>query len=110
MLGLAVVEGVSMEPTLRPGDRLLVRYGGRPRVGALALVRLPERPLSVKRLGRRTADGWWVERDNPRHGADSWTPGVGAVAERDVVATVVVRVWPRPGPLPGPPEAPPTRP
>ena len=99
MLGLAVVEGASMEPTLRPGDRLLVRYGGRPRAGALALVRLPQRPLSVKRLGHRTDEGWWVERDNPRQGTDSWTPGVGAVGPHDVVATVLVRIWPRPGPL-----------
>jgi hypothetical protein len=90
--GLAVVRGRSMEPTLRDGDRLLVRYDVTPRVGRLAVVRLPQRPLSVKRVTRREDGGWWVERDNPREGVDSWL--VGAVADRDVVAVVVCRVWP----------------
>jgi hypothetical protein len=96
VLGLAVVEGVSMSPTLQAGDRLLVRYGARPRAGALAVVRLPQRPLSVKRLGHHTDEGWWVERDNPERGTDSWTAGVGALPETDVVAVVLARVWPRP--------------
>ena len=90
-LGLAVVRGRSMEPGLRDGDWLLVRYGAQPRPGRLALVRLPERPLSVKRLVFSDAGGWWVERDNPREGVDSWV--VGAVPEGDVVAVVVARLW-----------------
>jgi len=90
--GLAVVRGRSMEPTLHDGDRLLVRHGAVPRVGRLAVVRLPRRPVSVKRVTRRDSDGWWVERDNPREGVDSWQ--VGAVSPDDVVATVVCRVWP----------------
>ena len=94
-VGIAVVDGVSMLPTLRPGDRLLVRYGASPSLGRLALVALPDRPLSVKRLGSVDADGWWVERDNPREGADSWSLG-RAVAPDDVVAVVVGRLWPRP--------------
>jgi hypothetical protein len=91
-LGLAVVSGRSMQPTLLDGDRLLVRYGGRARAGRLALVRLPDRPLAVKRLARRVDDGWWVERDNPAVGVDSWL--VGAIPDSDVVAIVWVRVWP----------------
>jgi hypothetical protein len=49
---------------------------------------------------RRDEDGWWVERDNPREGVDSWV--VGAVPEADVVAKVVRRMWPlrRIGPPP----------
>jgi phage repressor protein C with HTH and peptisase S24 domain len=90
--GLAVVRGRSMEPTLRDGDRLLVRHGAAPRVGGLAVVRLPERPLSVKRVTRREGAGWWVERDNPYEGVDSWL--VGAVPQDDVVAVVVTRLWP----------------
>jgi hypothetical protein len=90
-LGLARVRGVSMQPTLREGDRLLVRWGGVPSIGRLALVRLPGgRPLSVKRLAHRVPEGWWVERDNPRAGVDSWT--VGAVPEDDVVAVVLARL------------------
>jgi nickel-type superoxide dismutase maturation protease len=93
---MARVRGRSMLPTLRPGDRLLVRYDGRPQAGSLVLVRFPGRPLAVKRLLRREPDGgWWVERDNPREGVDSWS--LGAVAESDLVAVVIFRLWPRPG-------------
>ena len=91
-LGLARVRGESMEPTLRDGDRLLVRYGAAPRRGRLVVVRLPGRPLGVKRAAFSTDDGWWVERDNPREGVDSWV--VGAVPPDDVVAVVVLRLWP----------------
>jgi phage repressor protein C with HTH and peptisase S24 domain len=90
--GLAVVRGRSMQPTLRDGDRLLVRYGVPPKVGGLAVVRLPEGVVSVKRIRHRESGGWWVERDNPREGVDSWT--VGAIPDADVVARVVGRVWP----------------
>ena len=93
--GMAVVDGRSMLPTLRPGDRLLVRYDARARTGRLALVRLPDRPLAVKRLGVRDDAGWWVERDNPGEGVDSWTLG-RAVPPEDVVAVVLARLWPRP--------------
>ena len=97
-IGIAVVDGRSMLPTLRPGDWLLVRYGADPATGRLAVVRLPGRPLSVKRLGVSDADGWWVERDNPAEGVDSWSLGA-PVAPDDVVAVVVARLWPRPGRL-----------
>jgi hypothetical protein len=89
-----------MEPTLRAGDRLLVRYGASPKGGRLAVVRLPPeadgtpRPVAVKRLRRPVDAGWWVERDNPEDGVDS--SQVGALPGRDVLALVVLRVWPRP--------------
>jgi hypothetical protein len=100
---VVVVRGRSMLPTLRDGDRLLART--RPadatrlaRPGRLAVLRLPGgRPVSVKRLVRREPDGWWVERDNPREGVDSWH--VGAVPDGDVLGVVVLRVWPRPARL-----------
>jgi hypothetical protein len=91
-LGLAVVAGRSMEPTLYDGDRLLVRYGARALPGRLAVVRLPERPVAVKRLVSRVDGGWWVERDNPVLGVDS--AQVGAIPEADVLARVLLRVWP----------------
>ncbi len=92
-LGLAVVRGRSMQPGLLDGDRLLVSYGRTPRPGDLVVVRLPERDgLAVKRLSRRTPDGWWVERDNPAEGVDSWL--VGAIPDHDMVAVVRLRVWP----------------
>jgi phage repressor protein C with HTH and peptisase S24 domain len=93
-VGLAVVRGRSMLPTLRDGDRLLVLHGARPRLGRPAVVRLPGGVLGVKRVTRREQGGWWVERDNPEEGVDSWA--VGAIPDDDVVARVLVRVWPRP--------------
>ena len=81
-----------MEPTLYDGDRLLVAYGQTPRIGQLAVVRLPDRPVSVKRVTRKLATGWWVERDNPAAGVDSWV--VGEIPADDIAAVVVWRVWP----------------
>ncbi len=97
-LGIAVVRGRSMEPTLHEGDRLLVLYGARPRRRRMALVRLPDgphgpRPLAVKRIawpdltGR---DAWWVASDNEREGVDSRT--VGTIGAEDVLARVLLRV------------------
>jgi SOS-response transcriptional repressor LexA len=108
-----VVRGRSMLPTLRDGDLLLVRGGTaarrRARTGRLAVVRLPGgRPVSVKRLGVHDAGGWWVERDNPTEGVDSWQLGV-PVPDADVLGVVVLRLWPRPFRLPaGPHSAPAT--
>jgi hypothetical protein len=90
-----------MEPGLHEGDRLLVLYGARPRRGKLAIVRLPDdatgapRPLSVKRLLCRDPEGsggWWVERDNPKEGLDSWTAGIGAIPVSGIQARVLLRV------------------
>ena len=90
--GLAVVRGRSMRPTLRDGDRLLVRHGAAPRAGDLVVVRLPDGVVAVKRATMRRNGGWWVERDNPDEGVDSWQ--VGAIPEADVLAVVRLRVWP----------------
>jgi hypothetical protein len=103
-----------MLPTLRPGDHLLVRWGAPVAPGRLVVVRLPPagvsdgtsagvsdgtsasvsggKVLAVKRAWRREAAGWWVERDNPAEGVDSWR--VGAVPEADVLGVVLVRYWP----------------
>jgi phage repressor protein C with HTH and peptisase S24 domain len=91
--GLVVVRGRSMQPTLRDGDRLLVHHGARPRPGEIVVVRLPARGLAVKRATMRQPGGWWVERDNPAEGTDSWL--VGAIPDDDVVAVVRARVWPQ---------------
>jgi signal peptidase I len=92
---MAIVRGPSMQPTLRDGDRLLVRHGGSPQVGDLVVVRLPDGVVAVKRATRREPEGWWVERDNPAVGVDSWV--VGTIADTEVVAVVRLRIWPRPG-------------
>ncbi|NHC44807.1 peptidase S24 [Motilibacter sp. K478] len=82
-----------MLPTLHPGDRLLVLRGRTPRVGDLVVVRLPGRPLAVKRAGLRDADGWWVESDNPGEGTDSWSIG-RPVPPEDVEGVVLWRYRP----------------
>ncbi len=80
-----------MAPTLLPGDQILVRYGGRSRVGDVVVVDLPDRPLGVKRLVRRTPTGWWIEGDGAAS-TDSRT--FGSVPERAVTGRVIWRYWP----------------
>ena len=91
-VGMVRVHGRSMRPTLHPGDRLVVSYDVIPAPGDLVVVRLPGGTVAVKRALRREADGWWVERDNPAEGVDSWS--VGSVRDHDVLAVVRRRVWP----------------
>lgn len=83
-----------MEPTLRGGDQILVSYRRPPLPGRILVVRLPGGVVAVKRATHREADGWWVERDNPAEGVDSWR--VGAIAAEDVLAVALVRLWPWP--------------
>ncbi|HET6818895.1 MAG TPA: S26 family signal peptidase [Mycobacteriales bacterium] len=94
-----LVVGPSMAPALRHGDQLLVdvRAARRPvRVGDVVVVRLPERPLSVKRVNRIERDGeLWLEGDNPFGSTDS--RDLGGVSAGAVVGRVVLRLWPRPG-------------
>jgi nickel-type superoxide dismutase maturation protease len=103
---LARVTGPSMSPTVRHGDRLLVRRVGRPGdvgPGDVVLARFPSRPelLVVKRVVRTVEGGHWVEGDNPLVTDDSRAFGVAVVVGR-----VVGRLWPFPHRLPGPRPAP----
>ncbi len=91
-MGFAVVKGVSMQPSLVPGDRLLIRYGAQPSPGRLVVVRLPGRPIAVKRAARRVDGGWDVRSDNRAAGTDSRV--LGAIPEEDIMAVVLCRVWP----------------
>jgi hypothetical protein len=93
-----------MSPTVRSGDRLLVRRirsAGAVRTGNVVLARFPSRPglLVVKRVRRPVPGGHWVEGDNPFVRDDSRQYGAAVVVGR-----VVARLWPRPGRLaPAPP-------
>jgi nickel-type superoxide dismutase maturation protease len=89
-----VVAGTSMLPTLRPGDFLLVRRGGRLRPGDLAVLARPDRPglLVVKRVAEVRPDGLWVHGDNPAASDDSRTFGV--VPRPLVHGRVLLRYWP----------------
>jgi phage repressor protein C with HTH and peptisase S24 domain len=84
-----------MAPTLRHGDALLVRSGGRSvRAGDVVVARFRSRPdlLVVKRAIRRQDGGWWVRSDNDLVTDDSRAYGVA-----DVIGRVVYRYWPRAG-------------
>ena len=88
-----------MEPTLGDGDRLLVSYRRAVRPGDLVVARLADGTVAVKRATERrtTRDGspaWWLLSDNPDEGVDSRHRG--PVAEADVIAVTVARIWPRP--------------
>ncbi|MGY1796875.1 S26 family signal peptidase [Blastococcus sp. SYSU D00868] len=97
------MSGPSMSPTVRSGDRLLVRRvapGGRVRSGDVVLARFPARPdlLVVKRVVHPLPGGHWVQGDNALVTDDSRAFGPAVVVGR-----VVARLWPRPGRLGGPP-------
>ena len=88
-----------MLPTLREGDRLLVRYGARPRPGDLVVARFADGTLTVKRAveerhTRSGGIGWWLVSDNPGEGVDSRHRG--PVAREQVLAVVRLRLWPSP--------------
>lgn len=88
-----------MTPTLGDGDRLLVRYHRPVRPGDLVVARLADGTVAVKRATERrtTRDGspaWWLLSDNPAEGVDSRHRG--PVADADVIAVPVARLWPHP--------------
>jgi nickel-type superoxide dismutase maturation protease len=91
-----LVRGPSMAPTLRAGDALLVRRGGRIRAGDVVVARFRSRPdlLVVKRTVREQDNGWWVRGDNEFVTDDSRAYGVA-----DVIGRVLCRYWPRPSRL-----------
>ena len=96
---VARITGPSMSPTVRHGDRLLVRRVAGPdgvRPGDVVLARFASRPelLVVKRVRRSVPGGHWVEGDNRLVTNDSRAYGPAVV-----VGSVVARLWPRPGRL-----------
>jgi nickel-type superoxide dismutase maturation protease len=88
-----------MVPTLRDGDQVVVWLRSprrRPAAGAVVLVRLPDRPLSVKRVVAQRPDGdLWLEGDNPGGSTDSRQ--LGWIASTNLAGRVLVRLWPSPG-------------
>jgi SOS-response transcriptional repressor LexA len=88
-----------MLPVLDDGDLLLVSYRRTVRPGSVVVARLADGTVAVKRAtARRTsrtgAPAWWLLSDNPAEGVDSRHRG--AVADADVIAVTLGRIWPRP--------------
>jgi signal peptidase I len=97
------VEGPSMTPTLRDGDRLIVdllSYRRHPpRIGEVILVLGPGDLPLVKRVGAppwgTPSDRVWVVGDNPAESSDSRE--FGALPESRVRGRVTWRYWPPSG-------------
>ena len=92
------VDGLSMVPTVAPGDRLLVVRvpRGRSRPGDVVVVPDPRRPrrLLVKRVVSATARDLVLEGDNTGASTDSRV--FGPAPRRQVWGRAVYRYHPRP--------------
>jgi nickel-type superoxide dismutase maturation protease len=83
-----------MQPTVRPGDHVLVWRWIRPRRGDIIVLRDPEAPASLllKRVDRGDAAGYTVLGDSPNVSRDSRE--FGAVPASLVVGRVIYRYMP----------------
>jgi nickel-type superoxide dismutase maturation protease len=88
------VADTSMQPTLRPGDRIVVATWFSPRVGDVVVVRDPEWPTTwtVKRVVALTDEGLDVRGDNVNVSRDS--RHFGLVPPGLVIGRVVFRSLP----------------
>jgi len=95
---MAVVSGLSMIPTLAPGERLLIRHDGPLVLGDIVVFR-HETQFDIKRVLRIEAEGIVVQGDNDLVSEYSLTYGV--IPYDDIVGTVTYRLWPKPGRIKG---------
>lgn len=91
---MAVVSGLSMIPTLAPGERLLVRHDGPIVLGDIVVFKRDQK-FEVKRILRIEADGIFVQGDNDLVSTDSRTYGL--IPHDNVLGTATYRLWPNPG-------------
>jgi nickel-type superoxide dismutase maturation protease len=88
------VEGASMQPSLEPGDRLVVMWLGRHRPGDVVALRDPQEPgrLLVKRVASVAPRGIEVLGDNADVSRDSRS--FGLVASSSLIGKAVYRYFP----------------
>ncbi|MBC7463868.1 MAG: S26 family signal peptidase [Actinobacteria bacterium] len=90
-LGTVAVAGDSMAPTYMPGDWLLVKWGGRFKLGNTVVIEQEERPgvFLIKRFIREEDGKYWVEGDS-ESSTDSrkW----GAIPKEEIVGRVLFRI------------------
>jgi phage repressor protein C with HTH and peptisase S24 domain len=91
---MAVVSGLSMIPTLAPGERILVRLDGPIVLGDIAVFERPGQ-FEVKRIIRIESEGIFVQGDNDLVSTDSRTYGL--IPHEDVIGVATYRLWPKPG-------------
>ena len=91
---MAVVSGLSMIPTLAPGERLLVRLDGPIVLGDIVVFNR-EQQFDIKRILRIEADGIFVQGDNDLVSTDSRTYGL--IPHENVIGVATYRLWPTPG-------------
>jgi phage repressor protein C with HTH and peptisase S24 domain len=91
---MAVVSGLSMIPTLAPGERLLVRLDGPIVIGDIVVFERANQ-FDVKRILRIEADGVFVQGDNDLVSTDSRTYGL--IPHDNAIGVATYRLWPKPG-------------
>jgi phage repressor protein C with HTH and peptisase S24 domain len=91
---MAVVSGLSMIPTLAPGERLLVRLDGPIVLGDIVVFERANQ-FDIKRILRIEADGVFVQGDNDQVSTDSRTYGL--IPHDNVIGVATYRLWPKPG-------------
>jgi phage repressor protein C with HTH and peptisase S24 domain len=91
---MAVVSGLSMIPTLAPGERILVRHDGPIVLGDIAVFERASQ-FEVKRIIRIESEGIFVQGDNDLVSTDSRTYGL--IPHEDVIGVASYRLWPKPG-------------
>jgi phage repressor protein C with HTH and peptisase S24 domain len=91
---MAVVSGLSMIPTLAPGERLLVRLDGPIVLGDIVVFERVNQ-FDIKRILRIEADGVFVQGDNDQVSTDSRTYGL--IPHDNVIGVATYRLWPKPG-------------
>ena len=87
--GFAVIEGLSMIPTYRPGDRVFVKYGATYSVGDIVLSDFKER-IDIKRIVKIDDDQIFIQGDNSAVSIDSRQ--YGAVKSSRILARVLFRL------------------
>jgi len=96
--GMAIVSGLSMVPTLAPGERLLVRYDGPIVLGDIVVFERGNQ-IDIKRIERIELAGIFVVGDNELVSTDS--RNYGLIPHDSVLGTSSIRIWPKPGRIKG---------
>ncbi len=90
-----IIEGDSMSPTLKQGDRIFINRKAEPKSGDIVLFRHPYKKnvKAVKRLAQITEDGkYYVLGDNKFESNDSRS--FGAIPAKDILGVAVCRFSP----------------